>query len=82
MTGTDGEATFRGMYAKLDSWHEVHDTRSLCGLEIGDDAPHSPALPLNERSCETCLRLARHMTEAGDTSVDRESEPPMTEDAA
>ena len=51
-------------YVRIRSWHlialrapAIYTTR--CGRMVPTDAPTSDSLPLGERSCETCLRLAR-----------------------
>ena len=51
-------------YVKIRSWHlgsglvsrsgRVH---TLCGRWAALTAPQAPALPMAEKSCESCLRL-------------------------
>lgn len=50
------------MYVKLDSWHIIEEdaVSTICGRETPLDAEISDRLPLDEKSCETCLRLAAH----------------------
>lgn len=51
-------------FVKSRSWHTyaftsrggLHKTR--CGLWLPGTAPTSDTLPMDERSCESCLRLA------------------------
>jgi hypothetical protein len=55
------------MFVKIDSWHEIEagTSSTLCGLDVDESAPRSDALPMAEKSCESCLRLARHATDTG-----------------
>jgi hypothetical protein len=56
-------------YLKIGSWHTLArvDDRgwwTRCGrLVTTEPAPVSDSLPLDEKSCETCLRLSTHDTE-------------------
>ncbi len=57
-------------YAKLISWHRVSGVSranrpltARCGKPFPVDAPTSETLPLDERSCESCLRLVAHDAE-------------------
>lgn len=65
------------LYVKLDSWHEAEVLdeddviaiaagvkRTRCGLEVPGGSPSDSELPLDEKSCESCLRLARHDAES------------------
>lgn len=58
-------------FVKVDSWHievENDQTHTLCGLTVRahpqpDSGEHQASawaeeLPLHEKSCESCLRLA------------------------
>jgi len=52
-------------YLRLDSWHvrgpvPIEGWDTLCGRHVNaaQKAPVSDQLPLGEKSCETCLRLA------------------------
>jgi hypothetical protein len=48
-------------YAKIRSWHIVATaSRTRCGRLVRFDAQLSGTLPLNEKSCESCNRLAIH----------------------
>lgn len=50
-------------YLRIDSWHVLRTVdnegwKTYCGRTIvGQQARGSDALPLGEKSCETCLRL-------------------------
>lgn len=62
-------------YVQIVSWHaiEVVDAagwHTRCGrLITTQSAPVSPTLPLDERSCETCLRLDTHDAEVENDTV-------------
>ena len=57
-------------WIKARSWHVYAFTyrggthRTRCGRTLPADAPTSPSLPLEEKSCETCTRLVLHDEEA------------------
>jgi hypothetical protein len=57
-------------WVRIRSWHLLRPTRSLpdtawtrCGRKVADPVI-VPDLPLDAKSCETCLRLAAHDDEA------------------
>lgn len=58
-------------WVKIRSWHAVtfdsrgglHHTR--CGLWAKIEAPQADDLPVNEKSCESCLRLIQRDEDAG-----------------
>lgn len=56
-------------YLKVRSWHRIDrvDDRgwhTRCGLLVTTEkVPASDTIPLDEKSCETCLRLAAHDAE-------------------
>lgn len=68
------------VYVKLDSWHEAVEpergSKTLCGLDIPEGAPVETDLPLEEKSCESCLRLARHREENPDRDEGAGDEDP------
>lgn len=45
-------------FVKLRSWHILRDDRNatLCGRPV-TDPDTSADMPLDEKSCETCLRI-------------------------
>ena len=52
-------------YVRIRSWHLLaegveDDALTRCGRKASALAPVADELPLDERSCETCLRLAAH----------------------
>lgn len=62
-------------FLKVRSWHtisRVDDTgwHTRCGLTVNDSAPASDHIPLDEPSCETCLRLDLHDAEKQDVVND------------
>lgn len=52
------------MYVRLRSWHvrQWHVRQrggyTLCGRVTGDGQRTADSLPMGERSCESCLRIA------------------------
>jgi hypothetical protein len=67
-------------YVKIRSWHLVDRLvpdgfHTRCGRVVGGGAPVSASLSLDERTCETCLRLARHDEDAQSTANDVVPEP-------
>lgn len=53
-------------WVKIVSWHiatGVYRSGRIgtrCGRAAKENAPQSPTLPLDEKSCETCTRFALH----------------------
>jgi len=50
-------------YFRIRSWHIRKETtpvwKSYCGMVARHDSEVSNELPMGEKSCESCLRLAR-----------------------
>jgi hypothetical protein len=45
------------LWVKIKSWHLVANGRTRCGRLYAIPSPTVDDLPLDERSCESCLRL-------------------------
>jgi hypothetical protein len=72
-----------GVWMQIESWHRVSVVdeagwHTRCGRVTTGDAPVTDELPLDEKSCETCLRLVEHDAEQpvdNDPVVDEEAAP-------
>ena len=52
------------LWVKLASWHLVGKGGfTRCGRPFLTSSPSSVDLPFDEKSCENCLRLAKHDAE-------------------
>jgi len=57
-------------YARIRAWHVIREWRGaawffLCGRDVPDSTPTVDALPWNEPSCESCLRIVRRQDDPG-----------------
>lgn len=50
-------------WVRLRSWHIVDGTETRCGRSIKPEAERVDEIPLDEKSCEVCLRLHEHDVE-------------------
>jgi hypothetical protein len=68
-------------WVKIRSWHSIRTwTRTgailtRCGRLVGPGQAIADGLPLDERSCETCLRLTAHDEDILATENDVVPEP-------
>lgn len=69
------------IYVRVRSWHVVKHTRldsygTLCGRYVGWPATVTDDLPLDEKSCETCLRLSVSLSQVERAiAAERDPEP-------
>lgn len=73
MTSSDAR-----VYAKIESWHildgDPGEAKTRCGLEVPSEAETDVALRLDEKSCETCLRLVEHDADHDEGEVEPDPE--------
>jgi hypothetical protein len=64
------------LWVKIKSWHILREAgETLCGRPVAVPCPTSTHMLMDEKSCETCLRV-HERNEVPDTLVDGWTDPP------